>query len=169
MFICQNQRTEDKKFPTISSDFYFYTLSIWVLVETLESYYDDCNNNYIFLVNLLGVLEAKSFIPALQTWGISLRLNKINYSYSRIKRKTAQASKTTSIELGFLFQASFKPISIMIFILSPVCRWHRRAFIDCYIKVDKMMHYSVNCHMQGKETVPFFFFWNLTSRYFFIS
>lgn len=36
-------------------------------METLESYDDDCNNSYIFLVNLLGVLEAKGFIPALQT------------------------------------------------------------------------------------------------------
>lgn len=86
-------------------------------METLESYGGDYNKNYIFLVNPLGVLEAKGFILALQTWEISLRLNKMNYSYSRMKRKTAQASKTTSIELGFLFRASFKPVSITIFIL----------------------------------------------------
>lgn len=34
-----------------------------------------------------------------------------------MKRKTTQASKTANIEQGFLFQASFKPVSIMIFIL----------------------------------------------------
>lgn len=36
-------------------------------METLESLDDDYNKSSIFLVNLLGVLEAKGFIPALQT------------------------------------------------------------------------------------------------------